>query len=169
LKLSVAGTALGAMTSLGIVAAPAASAAGTTQVATVVPAAPAKKTVKLTQKQKAARAVKFAYAHIGDWYRYGGIGPHRWDCSGLAGGAWKYGGVKLPRVTNAIFRGVHTKVRWSNLRPGDLVFFYRLGHVGIYVGNGYMIHAPHTGQKVKRVKLNRYFRQQFAGAVRPGA
>jgi cell wall-associated NlpC family hydrolase len=173
LKLSVAGTALCAMTSLGVVAAPAASAGTTqvasTQVAAVSQAAPAQSKVKLTQKQKAARAVKFAYAHIGDWYRYGGNGPHRWDCSGLAGGSWRYGGVKLPRVTTAIYRKVHKKVRWNKLRPGDLVFFYSRGHVGIYVGKGYMIHAPRSGQKVKRVKLNRYYKQQFSGAVRPGA
>jgi cell wall-associated NlpC family hydrolase len=172
----MAGTVLCAATSLGIVTAPAASA-GTTYVATVSQPAAAKKPAqhkpaqkhKPPQQQRAARAVKFAYAHIGDWYRYGGNGPHRWDCSGLAGGAWRYGGVTIPRVTTDIYRKVHKKVRWSDLRPGDLVFFYHLGHVGVYVGHGYMIHAPHTGQKVKRVKLDRYLHQQFSGAVRPGA
>jgi cell wall-associated NlpC family hydrolase len=173
LKLSVVGTALCAMTSLGVVAAPVASAA-TPQVATAglaapAQAAPAQKKVKLTQKQKAARAVKYAYAQRGDRYRYGGNGPNRWDCSGLAKGAWRYGGVKLPRITTAIYRKVHKKVRWNKLRPGDLVFFYNRGHVGIYVGKGYMIHAPRSGQKVKKVKLNRYYKQQFSGAVRPGA
>jgi cell wall-associated NlpC family hydrolase len=165
----VAGTALCAVTSLGIVAVPAASA-GTTNVATMAAqAASAKKKVTLTQQQRAAKAVKYAYAQIGDWYRYGGNGPSRWDCSGLVGGSWRHAGVKLPRVTTSIYRSVHRKVRWRNLRPGDLVFFYHLGHVGIYVGKGYMIHAPRTGQRVKRVKLDRYYHQQFSGAVRPGA
>jgi Cell wall-associated hydrolases (invasion-associated proteins) len=169
LKLSVTGTALCAVTSLGIVAAPAASADTTRVATTASQAAPAHQPAKLSQKQRAAMTVKYAYAQIGDWYRYGGNGPKTWDCSGLAVGAWRHGGVKLPRVTTSIYRSVHKKVPWRSLRPGDLVFFYHLGHVGIYVGKGYMIHAPHTGQKVKRVKLNRYYRQQFAGAVRPGA
>ncbi|MCW2917073.1 MAG: hypothetical protein JWN52_5141 [Actinomycetia bacterium] len=166
--MSVVGTALCAVTSLGIVAAPAASA-GNTHVATAwQQAAPASKKVKLTQKQRAALAVKFAYAQIGDWYRYGGMGPSRWDCSGLAGGAWRHAGIKIPRVTNSIYRKVHKKVRFKDLQPGDLVFFYHLGHVGIYVGKGYIIHAPHTGQRVKKVKINSYMRHAFAGAVRPG-
>ena len=72
-------------------------------------------------------------------------------------------------MTNAIYRKVRKKVRWNSLRPGDLAFFYHLGHVGIYVGKGYMIHSPRSGQKVKRIKLNSYLRKRFSGAVRPGA
>lgn len=125
---------------------------------------------KLTQKQKAAIAVAFAYKHIGDWYRYGATGPHRWDCSGLAGGAWKAAGIKLPRTARSIYRSKRFKhIARKHLHPGDLIFFYGLGHVMIYVGKGHAIHAPHTGTKVKKIKLNKYEWRYYDGAIRPGA
>jgi len=124
---------------------------------------------KLSQRQRAAIAVAFAYKHIGDWYRYGAMGPHRWDCSGLAGGAWKSAGIKIPRVTTSIYRHGYKRVSRAHLQPGDLLFFYHVGHVMIYVGSGYAIHAPHTGQRVKKIKLNKYEWRYFNGAVRPGA
>src|SRR6202022_332881 len=98
-----------------------------THVATAWQAAPAKKKVTLSQKERAKLTVKFAYAHIGDRYQWGGNGPHAWDCSGLAIGAWRHAGVKLSgRVTTTIYERVHKKVRFKDLQPGDLVFFSHL-------------------------------------------
>ncbi|WP_131736080.1 C40 family peptidase [Actinomadura roseirufa] len=124
---------------------------------------------KARQKKRAAYAVGYAYKQIGDPYRYGGTGPGSWDCSGLAGGAWRKAGVKLPRTTQQIYRAVKYKVSLKGAVKGDLLFFYGgRSHMGIYVGNGYMIHAPSSGQRVKRVKINSYYKRNFNGAVRPG-
>ncbi|MEU5876516.1 C40 family peptidase [Spirillospora sp. NPDC047279] len=121
------------------------------------------------QKKRAAYAVKYAHKQIGDRYRYGGTGPGSWDCSGLAGGSWRKAGVKLPRTTQQIYRAVKWKVSWKKARKGDLLFFYGgKSHMGIYVGKGYMIHAPSSGKRVKKVKLKGYYKRNFSGAVRPG-
>ncbi|GAA1560051.1 hypothetical protein GCM10009678_48750 [Actinomadura kijaniata] len=113
--------------------------------------------------------MRFAHRQIGDRYRWGGNGPNAWDCSGLATGAWRKAGVKLPRTTTQIYRKVRTKVSRKNLRPGDLVFFYSgRSHMGIYVGKGRFIHAPSSGKRVKKVKLSGYYKRNFNGAVRPG-
>lgn len=121
------------------------------------------------QRKKAAYAVRYAYKQIGDRYRYGGTGPNEWDCSGFAGGSWRKAGVNLSRTTNSIYSQVRTKVSYRNLKPGDLVFFYSgISHMGIYVGKGYMIHAPSSGKRVSKVKLSGYYSRNFHGAVRPG-
>lgn len=121
------------------------------------------------QRKKAAYAVRYAYKQIGDRYRYGGTGPVTWDCSGLAGGSWRKAGVNLPRITTSIYAAVRVKVSYRSMRPGDLIFFYGgRSHMGIYVGKGYMIHAPSTGKRVQKVKLSGYYKRQFHGAVRPG-
>ncbi|MBO2460300.1 C40 family peptidase [Actinomadura sp. LCR2-06] len=121
------------------------------------------------QNKRATAAVKYAYKQIGDPYRYGGSGPGSWDCSGLAQGSWRKAGVKLPRTTQQIYRAVKHKVSWKGAKAGDLLFFYSgRTHVGIYVGHGYMIHAPHSGSHVKKIKLTHYYKSQFNGGVRPG-
>ena len=77
--------------------------------------------------------------------------------------------MKLPRTTQQIYRAVKYKVSWKGAVKGDLLFFYGgRSHMGIYVGKGYMIHAPSSGQRVKRIKLNSYYKHNFHGAVRPG-
>ncbi|TDD74005.1 NlpC/P60 family protein [Actinomadura rubrisoli] len=153
-----------------LVAAPAEAAAPPQQVnVAAVAAAKVSAYRKARQKKRAAYAVKYAYAQIGDPYRYGGTGPRSWDCSGLAGGSWRKAGVKLPRTTQQIYRAVKYKVSRKRLVKGDLVFFYGgKSHMGIYVGKGYMIHAPSSGKRVKKVKLNGYYKRNFSGAVRPG-
>ncbi|MBW8485207.1 C40 family peptidase [Actinomadura sp. PM05-2] len=149
------------------------------QAAPAAPAAPARAAAatsakisaarKARQKARAKKAVRYAYAQIGDPYRYGASGPGSWDCSGLARASWKKAGVKLPRVTTAQYRAVKKKVSWKGAVAGDLLFFYGgKSHVGIYVGHGYMIHAPSSGQRVKKVKLGGYYKRHFAGGVRPG-
>ncbi|MFC4059762.1 C40 family peptidase [Planomonospora corallina] len=121
------------------------------------------------QRVRAAKAVSVAKQQVGDPYRWGATGPGAFDCSGLAQYSWRKAGVKLPRITHSQYRAVRKKVSWSSLRPGDLLFFYGKGHVGIYVGAGRMVHAPSSGKSVRIVRLKGYYRNSFAGAVRPGA
>jgi cell wall-associated NlpC family hydrolase len=96
----------------------------------------------------AQRAVRLARKQLGVPYRWGGASPSGFDCSGLV--SWVYGrvGVRLPHNAAALY-GVGRPVPWRALRPGDLVFFQGLGHVGLYVGHGRMIHAPQSGRRVE--------------------
>jgi cell wall-associated NlpC family hydrolase len=113
---------------------------------------------------EAAKVVAFARAQLGKPYRYGSDGPYSYDCSGLAKAAWARAGVVLAHYTGAQWdAGVH--ITRANLRPGDLVFFGSdVHHVGIYIGNGQMIEAPHTGLDVRIAPA---FRSDYVGAVRP--
>jgi cell wall-associated NlpC family hydrolase len=128
-----------------------------------------KKSRAARQAAKARTAVDVAKDQIGDPYRFGGTGPGSFDCSGLVQYAWKKAGVRIPRVTNAQYAGIRKKVSFSSLKPGDLLFFRGLGHVGMYVGRGKMIHSPRTGQTVRIEKLSGWRKASFVGAVRPGA
>ncbi|MEU6364704.1 NlpC/P60 family protein [Streptomyces sp. NPDC046931] len=98
---------------------------------------------------KAAKALAFARAQIGKPYVWGATGPGSYDCSGLTQAAWKAAGVTLPRTTyDQVNAG--TTVPLSEAQPGDLVFFYDdISHVGVYIGNGMMIHAPKPGAYVR--------------------
>lgn len=120
------------------------------------------------QRIRAERAIAAAKAKIGTPYRYGGTGRGGFDCSGLVQYAWRKAGVRLPRVTTAQYRAIRTKVSWKNLRRGDLLFFYGKGHVGMYLGDGKMIHSPSSGKRVRIDRLDRWRRASFSGAVRPG-
>lgn len=152
-----------------LAAAPAAKPVAAVQTLTVVKTSSKKQSRAAKQKKRAAKAVKYASKQIGDPYRYGGTGPGSWDCSGLAGGAWRKAGVKLPRTSQQIYRSVKKKVSWKGAVKGDLLFFYSgRTHVGVYAGHGYMIHAPSSGKKVKKIKLNSYYKRNFSGGVRPG-
>jgi peptidoglycan DL-endopeptidase CwlO len=94
------------------------------------------------------RAVYLAAAQRGKPYRWSAAGPSAFDCSGLVQYVYKRLGVALPRTTYAQYAAaVH--VPRSQIRPGDLIFVDRLGHVGIYAGFGFMWHAPHTGDRVR--------------------
>ncbi|MGI5270673.1 C40 family peptidase [Nonomuraea sp. CA-218870] len=128
----------------------------------------AKRSKSARQQVKAHKAVAVAKKQIGDPYRYGATGPHAFDCSGLVQFAWKKAGVSIPRVTNSQFARIKKKVSYKNLRPGDLMFFRGLGHVGMYVGKGKMVHSPSTGKTVRIEKLSGWRKSSFAGAVRPG-
>ncbi|WP_026115875.1 C40 family peptidase [Nocardiopsis kunsanensis] len=116
----------------------------------------------------ARTALDFAYAQIGKPYVWGGTGPNGYDCSGLTQAAWSAAGVSLPRTTyDQINAG--TRVSWENKQAGDLLFFYgaQPSHVGMYAGNGEMVHASTSGTPIGTVTLNDYYRQEFVGAVRP--
>ncbi|MBA4861478.1 C40 family peptidase [Streptomyces sp. PSKA54] len=97
----------------------------------------------------AAKVIDFAEAQIGKPYVWGATGPESYDWSGLTQAAWKTAGVSLPRTTWDQVK-VGTTVSVDNAEPGDLVFFYDdISHVGIYIGNGEMIHAPKPGANVR--------------------
>lgn len=114
---------------------------------------------------RASAAVRFAMAQVGDAYVYGAAGPNAWDCSGLTMVAWAQAGVGLPHSSSAQFgSGVHIPA--SALQPGDLVFYYSpISHVGMYIGNGLIVHAAHPGAGVRVAGL---YSMPFSGAVRPG-
>jgi peptidoglycan DL-endopeptidase CwlO len=114
---------------------------------------------------RAQVAVDFALAQLGEPYSYGSEGPDSWDCSGLTMKAWAQAGVSLPRSSSAQI-GVGTRVSKSQLQPGDLVFFYSpISHVGIYLGNGQIVHATHPGDVVSVDPMSY---MPFSGATRPG-
>ena len=113
---------------------------------------------------RAAVAVRTAYAQLGDPYVYGAGGPNAFDCSGLTSYAWRAAGVSLPHSSSAQY-GSGPHVSRSNLQPGDLVFFYSpISHVGIYIGGGKMIDAPHPGLSVRITSISQL---PYSGAVRP--
>ncbi|MER5404856.1 NlpC/P60 family protein [Streptomyces sp. NPDC002769] len=102
---------------------------------------------------KAGKAIAFARAQIGKPYVWGATGPGSYDCSGLTQAVWKAAGVTLPRTTyDQVNAG--TTVSLSAIEPGDLVFFYDdISHVGLYIGNGMMIHAPKPGAYVREESI----------------
>jgi cell wall-associated NlpC family hydrolase len=112
---------------------------------------------------KGAQALRLAMGKIGRPYVWGAAGPTTFDCSGLI--MWAYGkvGVSLPHYTGSQWNA-GTHISRDKLQPGDLVFFYSdLHHVGLYVGDGKMLHAPQTGDVVKIAPIGG---RPFAGAVR---
>jgi cell wall-associated NlpC family hydrolase len=115
----------------------------------------------------ASVAVQYAYAQQGDWYEFGSAGPDTFDCSGLTKAAWAKAGVSMAHSARKQY-AAFPKVSLSALRPGDLVFYGvpTIHHVAMYVGNGKVIHAPQTGERVKIVPTARGG-GKIAGAVRP--
>jgi cell wall-associated NlpC family hydrolase len=97
---------------------------------------------------KAGAAVKFAYAQLGKPYEWAAEGPNSYDCSGLTLAAWRAAGVTLPHSAEMQYNSL-PHVSRAALQPGDLVFYSNLGHVGIYVGNSQIIHAPTSGDHVR--------------------
>lgn len=116
---------------------------------------------------KAEKALAFARSQIGKPYVWGATGPDSYDCSGLTQAAWKAAGVDIPRVTyDQVNAG--TTVTLANAQPGDLVFFYDdITHVGIYIGNGMMIHAPKPGAYVREESIYYDGESAIHSVVRP--
>jgi cell wall-associated NlpC family hydrolase len=112
----------------------------------------------------AQTAVNTAMAQLGKPYRYAGVGPGSFDCSGLTMYAWAAAGVRLPHSSAAQYSSL-PHVSQDQLAPGDLVFYgHPIHHVGMYIGNGQYVHAPQTGDVVKVASI---FRKDWAGAARP--
>ncbi len=109
--------------------------------------------------------VGIAMRYLGVPYVWGGSSPRGFDCSGLVSYVFAQIGVSLPHSSYAQF-GMGTAVSISELQPGDLVFFTGASHVGIYIGGGQFIHAPHTGDVVKISSLSGYYSSNFAGGRR---
>jgi peptidoglycan DL-endopeptidase CwlO len=102
------------------------------------------------------RVAAIALREVGVPYRWGGISPAGgFDCSGLVYWAYRRLGISVPHSSYALYdRG--RRVPPTRMKPGDVLFFFGLGHVGIYVGHGRMVHAPHTGSRVQVVRLSSY-------------
>jgi cell wall-associated NlpC family hydrolase len=128
-------------------------------------------TTTTTAASGAATAIAFARAQLGDPYLFGGTGPDAWDCSGLTQASWRAAGVALPRTAAEQWYAGSHPASMADLAPGDLVFYaYNLSdpstihHVGLYIGDGLMIEAPHTGEVVRIASINR---SDYFGATRP--
>jgi cell wall-associated NlpC family hydrolase len=102
----------------------------------------------------AQKAVDTALAQVGDPYVWGAGGPDAFDCSGLTQYAYSAAGISLPHSSSSQSQ-MGTPVSRDQLQPGDLVFFYSpVSHVGMYIGNGQMVHASTSGQPVKVASLD---------------
>nr|WP_307826633.1 C40 family peptidase [Streptomyces pactum] len=111
------------------------------------------------------RAVEFARAQIGKDYVWGAEGPESYDCSGLTLKAWAAAGLVIPRTSQEQWRRL-PRVEVTDLRPGDLIVYYRdATHVGMYVGDGVMVHAPRPGRQVTLAGAGS---MPILGVVRPG-
>ncbi|MYW68373.1 NlpC/P60 family protein [Streptomyces sp. SID8379] len=112
---------------------------------------------------RAEAAIAYARNALGSPYVWGATGPNAFDCSGLTQAAYRAAGVSLPRTTYAQINAGQ-RVSRSQLQPGDLVFFYSgISHVGLYIGNGQMIHAPNPSAPVRVAPIDQ---MPFAGAAR---
>ena len=110
-------------------------------------------------------AVQTAYEQLGKPYKWGAAGPNAFDCSGLMMYSWGKAGVSLPHSSRAQYSATKRVAREA-LQPGDLVFFGSpIHHVGMFIGNGNMIHSPESGETVEIVSMNR---RDYVGAGRPG-
>jgi cell wall-associated NlpC family hydrolase len=148
------------------VAPPAAAAAPPVAHQVAAAAAPAAAPPPAAPPQSpSARAVETALRELGKPYRYGALGPSTFDCSGLTKFAYRAAGIELPHSAAAQY-GSGRRVNRNQLEPGDLIFWRGLGHVGMYIGGGRMVHAPQTGDVVTITSIDQ---GRYLGAVRPGA
>lgn len=117
---------------------------------------------------RAAAAVRYALAQVGDRYVAAASGPSAFDCSGLTMTAWRQAGVSLPHYSYSQYSNTR-RIPLSEARPGDLVFFFGSGvhHVGMYIGNGKMVHAANPGAGVRiDAVLGPWYNRYFSGAGR---
>lgn len=121
--------------------------------------------VSVNASGNAKVAIDAAMSKLGAPYIWAAAGPDSFDCSGLTMWAWAQAGVALPHYTGSQIQ-TGTPVTREQLLPGDLVFFYPdVSHVGLYIGNGQMVHAPTTGDVVKIASIDQF---PWAGATRVG-
>jgi peptidoglycan DL-endopeptidase CwlO len=119
------------------------------------PDLPPRPVVRTPKPTKGERAARMALRALGVPYRWGGESPTSgFDCSGLVRWAYLGVGIDLPHSSYALY-GEGRRVSRGRMRTGDVLFFEGLGHVGLYVGKGRMVHAPQTGRNVEIVRLAR--------------
>jgi peptidoglycan DL-endopeptidase CwlO len=111
------------------------------------------------------QAAQIALRYLGVPYVWGGSTPSGFDCSGLVMYVYAQLGISLPHYTVAQWNAT-LPISPSQMQPGDLVFFDGLGHVGIYIGGGQFVHAPHTGTVVQISSLSGYYASNLVGARR---
>lgn len=108
----------------------------------------AMKDVSASATEAGKRAVQFATAQMGKPYVWGAVGPDSFDCSGLTSQAWRAAGKGIPRTSQEQLR-LLPKIALKDMRPGDLIIYFDdASHVGMYVGDGAMVHAPRPGRNV---------------------
>ncbi|WP_300605570.1 C40 family peptidase [Trebonia sp.] len=118
---------------------------------------------------QADTAVAYAYAQLGCPYVYGGTGPCDlgFDCSGLVMQAWAAAGVTIPRDTYEQWAAL-PHISLSSIEPGDLLYYNGIGHVAMYVGDGYIIDSPQPGMDVEKIPMDTpWYADNFDGAARP--
>jgi cell wall-associated NlpC family hydrolase len=118
-----------------------------------------------------AAAIDFAEDQLGDPYVWAAAGPDAWDCSGLTMGAWAAAGQSLPHYSVAQYYATE-RVSYADLQPGDLIFWASdpsnpetIFHVGLYIGNDQMIHAPNSSTVVKIENIWYWESPDFFGRV----
>lgn len=114
----------------------------------------------------AGKAIGYACAHIGSPYVWAAAGPSTFDCSGLTMAAWAAAGFSLAHFT-VTQKQQTMRISAADLRPGDLVFYFGdIHHVAIYAGGGWVVHAPHPGDRVRMAKMSEIGSINSYGRVR---
>src|SRR5437899_9519851 len=118
------------------------------------------------EPSRSQTVVELAKRHVGAPYRWGGSSPSGFDCSGLVRYVYAQVGVSLPHNAAQQYT-LGTPVSRDSLEPGDVVFFDRLRHNGIYIGDGRFIHARQTGKRVSIASLDEaWYATRWVGARR---
>ncbi|HJW66520.1 MAG TPA: NlpC/P60 family protein [Gaiellaceae bacterium] len=121
--------------------------------------------LRVARRRVRNRIITTAWRAVGVPYRWGGSSMSGFDCSGLTRWVYRQAGVSLPHYSVAQW-SYGRRVSRRALAPGDLVFFSGLGHVGIYLGHGAVIHAPHAGAPVRFERMHGWLSSSFYGARR---
>lgn len=131
---------------------------------------PPRPVVRTPQPTRGERAARIALRALGIPYHWGGESPTSgFDCSGLVRWAYLGVGIDLPHSSYALY-GQGRRVSRARMEAGDVLFFEGLGHVGLYLGKGRMVHAPQTGRNVEIVRLSRSsYGRRLIGARRVAA
>ncbi|MFE3829416.1 NlpC/P60 family protein [Streptomyces sp. NPDC059092] len=120
--------------------------------------------INRTASAQGRKAIGFATAQVGKPYVWGAEGPDSYDCSGLTSQAWAAGGRPIPRTSQEQWR-LLPRIDIKNMRPGDLIIYHQdASHVGMYIGDGKIVHAPRPGRNVTVTGAGS---MRILGVVRP--